>query len=165
MQTLGRSQISLTLNTNSRVLRALQRAAATTMDSALSRYLTVRWAVSVRSSTRVRSACRRYNLRRPFRSPPSAFDGDTVQAQEQRRDQEDRVSHGPYSVQLHVELGRTRDRAPVPLHGRTRSGSTVASTSRQVLEQGPWMPHSARRDNTIQPWRIVGDGSVTNANA
>ena len=46
-----------------------------------------------------------------------------------------RAAHGACPVRLHVELGRTGDRAPVALHGRTGSGSTVARTDRQVLEQ------------------------------
>ena len=44
-----------------------------------------------------------------------------------------RMAHARFT--LSVELGRTRDRAPVALHGRDRSGSTVARTDRQVLEQ------------------------------
>ena len=45
------------------------------------------------------------------------------------------TAHGACPVRLSVELGRKRDRAPVALHGRTRPGSTVARTDRQVLEQ------------------------------
>ena len=57
------------------------------------------------------------------------------QALEQRRDQGDCAAHGAHAVRLSVELGRTGNRAPVALHGRTGSGATVASTGRQVLEQ------------------------------
>ena len=44
-----------------------------------------------------------------------------------------RMAHARFTSS--VELGRTRDRASFALHGRDRSGSTVARTGRQVLEQ------------------------------
>jgi sulfane dehydrogenase subunit SoxC len=85
------------------------------------------------------------------------------QTLEQSRVQGDATAHGPCPFRLSVELGRTRDRAPVAVHGRTRSGATVAGTDRQVLEQA-LRPDLQRAglDNSIQPWRIAGDGSVTN---
>ena len=74
---------------------------------------------------------------------------------EQSRDQGDAAAHGPCPFQLSVELGRTSDRAAVAVHGRTGSGSTVASADRQVLEQalrrdlqraGSGQQHSAVED-------------------
>ena len=68
-----------------------------------------------------------------------------------------RMAHARFGY--HVELGRTRDRAPVALHGRNRPGSTVARTDRQVLEQalrrdiqraGSGQQHSAVEDR--QRW-------------
>src|SRR4029078_11710536 len=57
------------------------------------------------------------------------------QEMEQGRVQGNATAHGPYPFCLSMELGRKRNGAPVALHGRDRSGSTVARTHRQVLEQ------------------------------
>ena len=57
------------------------------------------------------------------------------QTLEQSRVQGDAPAHGPCPFRLPVELGRTRERTPVAVHGRTGSGATVTSTDRQVLEQ------------------------------
>ena len=55
------------------------------------------------------------------------------------------AAYGAYPVRLQWNWDGTRDGAPVALHGRTRPGSTVARTDRQVLEQAASMPHSACR--------------------
>ena len=90
------------------------------------------------------------------------------QEMEQGRVQGNAAAHGPYPFRLSVELGRKRDRDPVALHGRDRSGATVARTDRQVLEQalrsdiqraGAGQQHSAvedRQGRERDQWVRVG---------
>ena len=73
-----------------------------------------------------------------------------------------RMAHARFG--LHVELGRKRDRAPVALHGRNRPGATVARTDRASTGTSRYDQTFSvpGLDNSIQPWKIAGDGSVTN---
>ena len=85
------------------------------------------------------------------------------QALEPCRDQGNGAAHGACAIHVTVELGRTRDRASFALHGRDRSGSTVAGSDRQRTGRRALTPTFSvpGLDNTIQPWRIARTGAST----
>ena len=82
---------------------------------------------------------------------------------ERRRAQGDSATHGARPVRLYVELGWRRDGDSVAHHRRDRAAATDAGASRQVFN----VPFKKNYkvpglNNTIMPWKIASDGSVTN---
>jgi sulfane dehydrogenase subunit SoxC len=82
---------------------------------------------------------------------------------ERRPSSRARRSAWPLPVSAISGIGTERDRTPVALHRRTGAGATDARPDRQVLEQTLRSTFSVPGlDNSVQPWHIASDGSVTN---